>query len=70
MWSMFDLNVDSIDVTLSLWRRLDGKDLVKDAVIKSVRGVLGMLFHLVSQVTLLLTLLKPSSRSSLGSVVS
>ena len=63
---MFDLNVDSIDVTLSLWRRLDGKDLVKDAVIKSVRGVLGMLFHLVSQVTLL----KPSSRSSLGSVVS
>ena len=67
---MFDLNVDSIDVTLSLWRRLDGKDLVKDAVIKSVRGVLGMLFHLVSQVTLLLTLLKPSSRSSLGSVVS
>ena len=67
---MFDLNVDSINVTLSPWRWLDGKDLVKDAVIKSVRGVLGMLFHLVSQVTLLLTLLKPSSRSSLGSVVS
>ena len=63
---MFDLNVDSINVTLSLWRWLDGKDLVKDAVIKSVRGVLGMLFHLVFQVTLL----KPSSRSSLGSVVS
>ena len=40
-WSMFDLNVDSIDVTLSLWRWLDGKGLVKDAVIKGVRGVLG-----------------------------
>jgi mitochondrial distribution and morphology protein 31 len=40
-WSMFDLNVDSIDVTLSLARWLDGKGLVKDAVVKGVRGVLG-----------------------------
>ena len=40
-WSMFDLNVDSIDVTLSLTRWLDGKGLVKDAVVKGVRGVLG-----------------------------
>lgn len=39
-WSMFDLNVDSIDVTLSLWRWLDGKGLVEDAVVKGVRGVL------------------------------
>ncbi|KAI0063488.1 hypothetical protein BV25DRAFT_1990495 [Artomyces pyxidatus] len=39
-WSMFDLNVDSIDVTLSLWRWLDGKGLVKDAAVKGVRGVL------------------------------
>ncbi|KAI0266718.1 mitochondrial distribution and morphology proteins-domain-containing protein [Gloeopeniophorella convolvens] len=39
-WSMFDLSVDSIDVTLSLWRWLDGKGLIKDAVIKGVRGVL------------------------------
>ena len=66
MWSMFDLNVDSIDVTLSLWRWLDGKGLVKDAVIKGVRGVLGVLFHLVIRITLL----KPSHRSSFGSVVS
>jgi mitochondrial distribution and morphology protein 31 len=41
--SMFDLNVDSIDVTLSLWRWLDGKGLIKDAMVKGVRGVLGML---------------------------
>jgi len=41
-WSMFDLNVDSIDVTLSLRRWLDGKGLVKDAVVKGVRGVLGI----------------------------
>lgn len=40
-WSMFDLNVDSIDVTLSLWQWLDGKGLVKDAVVKGVRGGLG-----------------------------
>lgn len=41
-WSMFDLTVDSIDVTLSLARWLDGKGLVKDAVVKGVRGVLGI----------------------------
>lgn len=40
-WSMFDMNVDSIDVTLSLWRWLDGKGMIKDAVVKGVRGVLG-----------------------------
>jgi distribution and morphology protein 31 len=63
-WSMFDLNVDSIDVTLSLWRWLDGKGLVKDAVVKGVRGVLGA--HLLSAFHV------PSStlyaRSSLGPV--
>lgn len=40
-YSVFDLNIDSIDVTLSLWQWLDGKGLVQDAVIKGVRGVLG-----------------------------
>lgn len=39
--TQFDLTIDSIDVTLSLWRWLDGKGLVEDAVIKGVRGVLG-----------------------------
>ena len=53
---MFDLNVDSIDVTLSLWRWLDGKGLVKDAVIKGVRGVLGMLFFIWYFVSLYLNL--------------
>jgi hypothetical protein len=43
-YSYFDLNVDSIDVTLSLWRWLDGKGLVADAVVKGVRGVVGMSF--------------------------
>lgn len=41
-YSLFDLDVDSVDVTLSLWRWLDGKGLVKDATVKGVRGVLGM----------------------------
>lgn len=40
-YTVFDLNVDSIDVTLSLWRWFDGKGLIEDAVIKGVRGVLG-----------------------------
>ena len=39
--SMFDLNVDSIDVTLSLTRWLDGKGLVQNAEVRGVRGVLG-----------------------------
>lgn len=42
-YSMFDLSVDSIDVTLSLTRWLDGKGIVTDAVIKGVRGVLGQI---------------------------
>jgi len=65
-WSMFDLSVDSIDVTLSLWRWLDGKGLVKDAVVKGVRGVLGAelqpLFRIFSPTL--------SVRPSFGSVVS
>ncbi|KAF8893484.1 mitochondrial distribution and morphology protein-domain-containing protein [Infundibulicybe gibba] len=38
--SLFDLNIDSVDVTLSLWRWLDGKGLIEDAVVRGVRGVL------------------------------
>ncbi|KIM45362.1 hypothetical protein M413DRAFT_338601 [Hebeloma cylindrosporum] len=36
---MFDLNIDSVDVTLSLKRWLDGKGLIEDAVVRGVRGV-------------------------------
>ncbi|KZP24051.1 mitochondrial distribution and morphology protein family 31/32 [Athelia psychrophila] len=39
-YSMFDLNVDSIDVTLSLSRYFDGKGPIEDAAVKGVRGVL------------------------------
>lgn len=42
--SSFDLTIDSVDVTLSLWRWLDGKGLVENAVVRGVRGVLGMWF--------------------------
>jgi distribution and morphology protein 31 len=41
-YSMFDLTIDSVDVTLSLKRWLDGKGLIEDAVVKGVRGVLGV----------------------------
>ncbi|CAK9779869.1 hypothetical protein CC85DRAFT_286216 [Cutaneotrichosporon oleaginosum] len=38
-YTMFDLNFDEIEVTLSFKRWLDGKGLVKDAKVKGVRGV-------------------------------
>ena len=41
---MYDINIDEVDVTLSLWRWLDGKGLIKDASVKGVRGVIGKLF--------------------------
>jgi distribution and morphology protein 31 len=40
-YTMFDLNIDSVDVTLSLKRWLDGKGLIEDAVVRGVRGVVG-----------------------------
>lgn len=46
-YSMFDLTVDSIDVTFSLTRWLDGKGVITDAVVKGVRGVLGEHFNCV-----------------------
>ena len=65
-WSMFDFSVDSIDVTLSLWRWLDGKGLVKDAVVKGVRGVLGTHFWTIFRVFSSIW----SARSSFDPVVS
>ncbi|KAF9567941.1 mitochondrial distribution and morphology protein family 31/32 [Agrocybe pediades] len=38
-YTMFDLTIDSVDVTLSLKRWLDGKGLIEDAVVRGVRGV-------------------------------
>lgn len=43
-WTRFHVNVDTIDVSLSLWQWLDGKGLVKDAVVNGVRGVVGKHF--------------------------
>lgn len=40
-YTMFDVNLDEVEVTLSVMRWLDGKGLVKDARIKGVRGVVG-----------------------------
>lgn len=40
-FTMFDLNVDSIDVTLSVSRWFEGKGLIEDAVVKGVRGIIG-----------------------------
>jgi distribution and morphology protein 31 len=42
-YTMYDINIDEVDVTLSLWRWLDGKGLIKDASVKGVRGVIGEL---------------------------
>ncbi|KAK6905166.1 mitochondrial distribution and morphology protein 31 [Kwoniella mangroviensis CBS 8886] len=38
-YTMFDVNIDEVEVSLSLKRWLDGKGLVKDAKVKGVRGV-------------------------------
>ena len=40
-YTMFDINLDEVEVTLSIMRWLDGKGLVKDAKVKGVRGVIG-----------------------------
>ncbi|CEL60934.1 Mitochondrial distribution and morphology protein 31 OS=Saccharomyces cerevisiae (strain ATCC 204508 / S288c) GN=MDM31 PE=1 SV=1 [Rhizoctonia solani AG-1 IB] len=38
-WTTFDLEIDSVDVTLSFARWLEGRGLIKDAAVKGVRGV-------------------------------
>jgi distribution and morphology protein 31 len=40
-YTMYDINIDEVDVTLSFMRWLDGKGLIKDASVKGVRGVIG-----------------------------
>ncbi|KAJ3210150.1 Mitochondrial distribution and morphology protein 31, mitochondrial precursor [Dinochytrium kinnereticum] len=38
-WTYWDLNIDSVDVTLSLWRWLEGRGLIMECTMKGVRGV-------------------------------
>ncbi|KAL2914308.1 Mitochondrial distribution and morphology protein 31, mitochondrial precursor [Polyrhizophydium stewartii] len=38
-WTYWDLTMDSIEITLSLWRLLDGRGPIKAAKIKGVRGM-------------------------------
>ncbi|KAK8845441.1 hypothetical protein IAR55_006154 [Kwoniella newhampshirensis] len=38
-YTMYDINIDELEVSLSFLRWLDGKGLVKDAKVKGVRGV-------------------------------
>ena len=40
-YTMFDVNLEEVEVTLSFMRWFDGKGLVKDAKLKGVRGVIG-----------------------------
>lgn len=40
-WTHFHLSIDSVEVSLSLRRWLDGKGLVKEATVTGVRGVVG-----------------------------
>ena len=39
--SIVQLTIDSVDVTLSLYRWLEGKGLIQDAIVKGVRGTIG-----------------------------
>ncbi|KAI9199384.1 mitochondrial distribution and morphology proteins-domain-containing protein [Polychytrium aggregatum] len=38
-WTYWDLTIRSVDVTLSLWRLIEGRGLVKECTMKGVRGV-------------------------------
>jgi mitochondrial distribution and morphology protein 31 len=40
--SIVQFTIDSVDVTLSLLRWLEGNGIIQDAVIKGVRGEIGM----------------------------
>ena len=62
-YTMFDLNLDEVEVTLSFMRWLDGKGLVKDAKIKGVRGVVGA--SLVLPLVLLSQSLTTARRSTI-----
>jgi distribution and morphology protein 31 len=37
-WTYWDIQIRSVDVTLSLWRWLDGKGFIKECTMKGVRG--------------------------------
>ncbi|GAA5908284.1 hypothetical protein JCM8208_000366 [Rhodotorula glutinis] len=39
-WTHFHLSIDTVEVSLSLGRWLDGKGLIKDAAVRGVRGVI------------------------------
>ena len=39
-WTFWDLQVKSIDVTLSLWKLMDGKGLLKECIMKGIRGTI------------------------------
>ncbi|KDN45207.1 hypothetical protein RSAG8_05122, partial [Rhizoctonia solani AG-8 WAC10335] len=41
----FDLEIDSVDVTLSFARWLEGRGLIKDATVKGVRGIVAQFRH-------------------------
>lgn len=47
-WTHFHLSIDTVEVTLSLRRWLDGKGLVKSAAVRGVRGVVGEFQALLS----------------------
>ncbi|KAJ1554040.1 Mitochondrial distribution and morphology protein 31, mitochondrial precursor [Nowakowskiella sp. JEL0078] len=38
-WTYWDVTIQSVDVTLSLWRWIEGRGLVKECSMKGVRGV-------------------------------
>ncbi|POY76119.1 hypothetical protein BMF94_0842 [Rhodotorula taiwanensis] len=39
-WTHFHMSIDTVEVSLSLGRWLDGKGLIKDAAVRGVRGVI------------------------------
>jgi distribution and morphology protein 31 len=50
--SIVQLTIDSVDVTLSLYRWLEGKGLIEDAIVKGVRGTIGMPYFVLGFLSL------------------
>jgi mitochondrial distribution and morphology protein 31 len=48
--TMYDLEIDSVDVELNFRRWLDGKGLVQSATIRGVRGVVGKHKHVFMRI--------------------
>ena len=46
-FTFYSVSIENVDVTLSLWRWLEGRGLVQNCAMKGVRGTIGMSNYLL-----------------------